>query len=81
MTRKSSIEIKINEEKCTGCIICNLWCSYTHYKIFDPSKSNIKIENSHSLNPKIIFLDSCTNCGQCANHCLYGALLIEEGIK
>lgn len=81
MTRKGNIEIKINEKRCTGCIICKLWCSYTHYKIFNPSKSNIKIEDRYGLTPKISFLDSCNKCGQCANHCLYGALIIEEAVK
>lgn len=81
MTKKSNIEIKIDEERCTGCIICVLWCSYTHCKIFDPSRANLKIEDRYGLTPKIIFLDSCTNCGQCANHCLYGALKIKEGVN
>lgn len=81
MTRKNNIEIKIDEEKCTGCIICKLWCSYTHYKVFDPSRANVEIEDRYCLTPKITFLDTCTNCGQCASHCLYGALIIEESIK
>ncbi|MFX1309428.1 MAG: hypothetical protein ACFE8C_06995 [Promethearchaeota archaeon] len=79
MTQKSNIEIKIDEKNCTGCIICKLWCSYTHYKIFDPSKANLEIEDGYGLTPKIFFLDTCTKCGQCAQHCLYGALSIMEG--
>ncbi len=79
MTTKSSIEIKINEERCTGCIICKLWCSFTHFKIFDPSRANLEIEDRYGLKPKIIFSDNYTKCGQCAQHCLYGALSIVEG--
>ncbi len=78
MTKKFNIEIIINEEKCTGCIICKLWCSYTHHKIFNPSKANLEIEDRYGLNPKITFLDSCLNCGQCVQHCLYGALKLKE---
>ena len=81
MPENSNIEIKIDEEKCTGCIICKLWCSYTHYKIFDPSRANLEIEDRYGLRPKIIFLDTCTNCGQCVNHCLYGALLMKESVN
>jgi formate hydrogenlyase subunit 6/NADH:ubiquinone oxidoreductase subunit I len=75
-----SIKININEEKCTGCIICKLWCSYTNFKIFNPSKANLEIEDRYGLTPKIKFLNTCNNCGQCAKHCLYGALVLyEEG--
>ncbi|MFX1437555.1 MAG: 4Fe-4S dicluster domain-containing protein [Promethearchaeota archaeon] len=80
MTSKSNIKIKIDEERCTGCIICKLWCSYTHYKVFDPSRASLEIEDRYGLKPKIYFSDNCTDCGQCAEHCLYGALIIEECI-
>ncbi|MFX1380202.1 MAG: 4Fe-4S dicluster domain-containing protein [Promethearchaeota archaeon] len=81
MIKKSKIQIKINEERCTGCIICKLWCSFSHYKIFNPSRANLEIEERYSLTPRIIFLDTCTNCGKCAQHCLYGALKIVEDLK
>jgi len=81
MTEKSIIKIKVNEENCTGCIICQLWCSYTYYNIFNPSKANIEIEERYGLSPKITFLDSCSQCGQCVQHCLYGALELKEGAK
>lgn len=81
MEKKNIIQIEIHEERCTGCVICKLWCSYIHYKTFNPSKANLKIEDKYGLQPKIIFSDSCTNCGQCAKHCLYGALTLKEVIK
>jgi len=77
MVKTSIFEILIDEEKCTGCISCKLWCSYTHYKIFNPSKANLDIIDKYGLNPKIKFLDSCVKCGQCAMHCLYGALKLK----
>ncbi|MFX1323467.1 MAG: 4Fe-4S dicluster domain-containing protein [Promethearchaeota archaeon] len=79
MTKKNTIVIEINEEKCTGCIICRLWCSYTHFKIFNPSKANILIEDQYGQTPMIYFGNECTNCGECARHCLYGALRIKGG--
>ena len=81
MNKKDAIEIEINEEKCTGCTICELWCSYNYHKAFNPSKANIKIEEKYSLHPKIRFLETCNNCGQCASHCLYGALIIKERVN
>ena len=81
MEKTNIIQIEIHEERCTGCVICKLCCSYIHYKTFNPSKANLEIEDKYGLQPKIIFLDSCTNCGQCAQHCLYGALILKEVIK
>jgi len=79
MKKKGITYIEIDEEKCTGCLICELWCSYIHHKTFNPSKANLKIEERYDLKPKIFFLDTCIKCGQCAQHCLYGALNIVEG--
>lgn len=81
MTKESIIEIKINEENCTGCIICKLWCSYTYHNIFNPSKANLEIEERYGLTPKIVFLETCHHCGQCVQHCLYGALELKEIIE
>lgn len=78
MVKNKKIEIIINEEKCSGCILCMLWCSYTHYKIFNPSKANLEIKDRYGLAPEIIFLDTCVQCGQCVQKCLYGALKIME---
>jgi formate hydrogenlyase subunit 6/NADH:ubiquinone oxidoreductase subunit I len=76
---KNNLEIfELNEEKCTGCIQCELWCSFTYYNVFNPSKANIKIEDRYGLTPKITFLEGCSQCGQCAQHCLYGALKLKE---
>lgn len=81
MTTKIHAKIIAHEDLCVGCKICQLWCSYMLTKRFTPSNANIKIEDPYGLEPKISFLDSCTKCGQCVDHCLYGALeMIKEGI-
>ena len=78
MVKKSVQDIIIHENNCTGCLICQLWCSYVHTKRFNPSEANIQIVNGHGLKPRISFLDECDNCGQCAQHCLYGTLELKE---
>ncbi len=55
-----------------------MWCSYQFFKRFIPSKARIRIENEYDLQPNIVFLESCTQCGQCALHCVYGALILKE---
>ena len=46
--------------QCTGCRICELVCSFTHYKIFNPSLSRIKVITDES---KLIdFPVTCRHC-------------------
>jgi NAD-dependent dihydropyrimidine dehydrogenase PreA subunit len=75
---KNNKQIVVHEDKCTGCIICQLICSFINKKQFNPSLANLKIKNQYGLKPEITFLDDCIKCFQCAKHCLYGALEIKE---
>ena len=46
--------------QCTGCRICELVCSFTHYNIFNPSLSRIKVITDES---KLIdFPVTCRHC-------------------
>lgn len=54
MEKTNIIHTEIHEERCTGYVICKLWCSYTHYKTFNPSKANLEIEDKYGLKPKNI---------------------------
>jgi len=78
MTKSNVINIIIHEDKCTGCRICQLMCSSIYQKKFAPTEAFIQIVDEYGLTPKISFLDGCIKCGQCARHCLYGALELEE---
>ncbi|MHA1377050.1 MAG: 4Fe-4S dicluster domain-containing protein [Candidatus Helarchaeota archaeon] len=65
--------IIIHEENCTGCLTCQLICSFIHKKIFNPADSYIIIEAKND-EKKIGFTSECNNCGVCAKYCLYKAL-------
>ena len=78
MSISDLVEIVIHEDKCTGCRICQLMCSSIYQKKFAPTEAFIQIVDEYGLIPKISFLEGCKKCGQCARHCLYGALEIVE---
>ncbi|HUY01575.1 MAG TPA: 4Fe-4S dicluster domain-containing protein [Candidatus Deferrimicrobium sp.] len=78
MSNNKSAEIIINEDRCAGCRICQLICSFTYQQIFALDKAYIHIQTEEMF-PKISFLEGCTHCYQCVKHCLYGALELKEG--
>jgi len=76
---KNNKVIITHEENCAGCMICQLRCSYIHYKEFNPSKAYISI-NLLEIFPKISFKEDCNKCGVCVSYCLYNALEIQEEV-
>ena len=72
------IIINIIPEKCAGCQLCRLICSFTHEEVFNPSKSQIIVDFVGD-GFKVRFTDDCAGCGACADYCLYGALVKKNG--
>lgn len=79
-TASKAYEIVTGEEKCAGCLMCQMRCSYRFTKSFNPSRSQIEIlrqpEGKKEFTLK--FLEGCDQCGLCAVHCTYGALIRRE---
>jgi carbon-monoxide dehydrogenase iron sulfur subunit len=71
-------EILIHPEKCVGCRICQLTCSFLYNEKYSLALSRIRLYDIYGLTPKIDFSEECNKCGQCARYCLYGALEIIE---
>ncbi|MBU0516929.1 MAG: hypothetical protein KJ621_19410 [Proteobacteria bacterium] len=61
------------EENCAGCLRCQLACSDTYTKAFNPSAAHIQVTMS-GADCAIRFTEECVECGLCADQCLYGAL-------
>jgi len=56
------MEIKVIEEKCTGCGICKNYCMYDAIKI---------------VNKKAIINENCVYCGACIDSCKFNAILLK----
>ncbi len=77
MTIKGLVIIPRN---CRGCRSCQLACSYSHHRVFNPAKSVIvldrDLETEHTS--PIIFTLGCDLCGgdpACIKACPYTAII------
>jgi formate hydrogenlyase subunit 6/NADH:ubiquinone oxidoreductase subunit I len=61
------------QENCTGCLCCQLTCSKTYAKRFQPSVARILIQ-LREIHYTANFSKECIACGFCADSCLFGAL-------
>jgi anaerobic carbon-monoxide dehydrogenase iron sulfur subunit len=54
--------LQIEPAKCTGCLQCEMACSYENTGAFNPSRSRIKVFNFHDLGRFSPF--TCTQCAE-----------------
>lgn len=74
--------ILVYPDKCTGCRICQLWCSFRYLGMFNPLKSYIVIGRDHGLRTSSIEVtEDCTWCGECARYCAWGALVLKKAVR
>ena len=75
--------LHIIAEKCTGCLQCELACSYDNEGVFNPAKSRIKVFNFHEQGRFVPY--TCTQCADawCMKACPVDAIVInrETGAK
>ena len=61
------------EASCTGCLRCQLACSFLYTGRFNPSAAYIRVRFQGTA-CFIDFTDDCKHCGVCADNCFYDAL-------
>ena len=62
----------VNLDKCIGCRLCELACSYKHYGVMNPAKSRIHVVRfPHEAIDAPIY---CLQCGLCISACPFNAL-------
>jgi len=66
--------LNIDPEKCTGCVQCELACSYENEGVFNPSKSRIKVFKFHDEGRFVPY--TCTQCSEawCMQACPVDAI-------
>lgn len=75
--KKKGKPIQIFLERCTGCLVCELRCSLRFEKAFNPIKAKINVLRLVGADTEysVSFEEDCDNCGICARHCPYEALI------
>ena len=77
--RTSTEKIAAVPELCSGCLMCQLACSFAWARAYNPSQSRILVEELDDTNPfSIVFTEECNDCGLCVRYCVYGALLLRK---
>lgn len=69
--------LHIDPAKCTGCLQCEMACSYENTGVFNPSTSRIKVFNFEAEGRKVPY--TCTQCTEawCLNSCPVDAIRID----
>lgn len=73
---KNNPDVIIRAERCTGCLNCQLICSFIYTDAFNPSRARIIISGDDEK--KIWFTEECTGCQVCTNYCVYGTISLRE---
>jgi len=70
--------LHINPDKCTGCLQCEMACSYENYGTFATAKSRIKVFDFHHTGKKVPY--TCTQCDEawCLHACPVEAITVDK---
>ena len=68
-------------ERCTGCKLCLLICSYINLRVFNPSRSHLLIKADEKKGLfDIAFHPECNGCGACIHYCPSEALIADTSL-
>ncbi len=69
--------LHIDPSKCTGCLQCEMACSYENYGVFNPAQSRIKVFDFHHTGAKVPY--TCTQCDEawCLHACPVEAIKVD----
>jgi Fe-S-cluster-containing hydrogenase component 2 len=70
--------LHINPDKCTGCLQCEMACSFENYGTYATSKSRIKVFDFHHTGKKVPY--TCTQCDEawCLHACPVEAITVDK---
>lgn len=68
-------QMTAHSENCTGCLMCQLACSFVKTSEFSPAKAFLTVQRvDKSESYKVGFTEDCDACGVCAQYCYYDVI-------
>lgn len=74
----NNTSVVIDVDRCTGCLNCQLICSITFEKVFDPARARIIVERKPNGEKSTRFTEECTSCNICVDYCVYGGITLGQ---
>ncbi len=71
------MRIHIEENRCSGCRLCQQICAIEHFGELNPKKSAIRIKARFPV-PGLFLPEVCDQCGECESACPAGAIEIKN---
>jgi carbon-monoxide dehydrogenase iron sulfur subunit len=70
--------LNIDPIKCTGCLQCEMACSYENEGVFNPAKSRIRVFTFHDAGRFVPY--TCTQCAEawCLQACPVDAIVLNQ---
>jgi len=74
---KAKFDIVTRPERCVGCRLCQMRCSFRFTKSFSFTAAHVEVSyNERQQIHQIRFDGQCDSCGLCARACTYGAIAL-----
>jgi len=72
--------LHIEAKKCTGCLQCEMACSFENYGVFNTARSRIKVFDFHATGLKVPY--TCTQCAEawCMQACPVEAITKDKAL-
>ncbi|MBI2908242.1 MAG: hypothetical protein HYX92_11395 [Chloroflexi bacterium] len=72
-----SKELIVDPDRCTGCRVCELFCSWTKLGECNPKAAYIKVMTNEAMGMALpVIRTGCDLCGECVAWCVPQALQI-----
>ncbi len=72
------MQIAVQENKCSGCKLCQQVCAIHHFKEQNPKKAAVKVKAEFPI-PGRFTPNLCNQCGDCAYACPNEAIHFQNG--
>jgi ferredoxin len=73
------MKLQADKTKCTGCRVCQLICSFSHFNEINPKRAALTID-AHFPAPGTYEPRICNQCGTCAEVCPAEAISEKNGV-